>query len=174
MTEPRGSRCPTIIVVTGVSGAGKTTVGRALAADLGRAFHDADDFHPVTNVAKMRRGEPLTDADRTPWLAALAALIAGLAADRVPAVLACSALRRAYRAALVPPDARPGEVAFVHLEIGPALAEARLASRGGHFMPVALVASQFATLEAPDDAVRLDATLPVSAIVRHARAALGC
>src|SRR5512145_1834630 len=86
-----------LLVLMGVSGAGKTTVGRLLAEQLGWAFHDADDFHPAANVAKMRAGEPLTDADRLPWLDALHALLTRLAAAHESAVLACSALKASYR-----------------------------------------------------------------------------
>jgi gluconokinase len=174
----RAPRCPPVIVVMGVTGAGKTTVGRALAESLGRAFVDADDFHPAASVEKMRRGTPLTDADRAPWLAALAAVVARHLADGEPAVLACSALKRAYRDALRPPAAAPDAVAFVHLEVSPAVAARRLAQRLGHFMPEALVASQFATLEplseALEAAVVVDGTLPVAEVVGRVRNALGC
>lgn len=168
------SGCPPILVVLGVAGAGKTTVGLALAAALGRAFYDADDYHPPANVDVMRRGVPLTDADRAPWLAALRALLVRCLAEGTPAVLACSALRTAYRAALVPPNARAGDVAFVYLDVTPAVAAARVAARAGHFMPAALVASQFAALEVPSDAVRVDAALPVADEVARVRRTLGC
>lgn len=174
VTAPAASRCPAAIVVMGVAGAGKTTVGRALAAALGRAFHDADDFHPPANVERMRRGIPLTDADRAPWLAALRELIAASRARGEAMVLACSALRAAYRVALVPPGAPADAVHFVHLEVPPALAERRLAERPGHFMPPSLVTSQFATLEPPDDALRVDAAREVEKLVREIRGALGC
>ena len=171
---PARGACPPVIVVLGVAGAGKTTVGRALAAALGRAFYDADAYHPPANVEAMRRGVPLTDADRAPWLAALRARLARSLAEATPAVLACSALRAIYRAALVPADAAPGAVAFVYLDITPALAAARVAARPGHFMPPALVASQFAALEVPGDAVRVDAALPVAEAVALVQRALGC
>lgn len=167
-------RCPPVIVVMGVSGAGKSTVGRALALALGREFHDADAFHPAANVARMRAGLPLTDTDRAPWLAALEVRIARWLASGTPAVLACSALRRAHRAALVPPEATPGDVAFVHLDVSPAVAAERIRGRRHHFMPVELLGSQFATLEEPRGALRVDGTAPVDAIVRQVRAALGC
>lgn len=158
----------------GVAGAGKTTVGRAFARATGRVFHDADDFHPPANVERMRRGVPLTDADRAPWLAALRDLVADSIAAGTPAVLACSALRDAYRAALVPAAAPPGAVCFVYLDASPALIERRLATRRGHFMPAALAASQFATLEEPYDAIRVDAALPVDEIVGDLQRVLGC
>lgn len=151
----------------GVAGAGKTTVGRALADSLGWDFHDADDFHSAANVAKMRAGTPLTDADRAPWLAALRALLERHLQNATPMVLACSALRAAYREALHPADAPPGSVAFVQLDVSPEVAERRLASRQGHYMPASLVASQFATLEEPRGALRLDAARPVPELVRR-------
>lgn len=157
-----------------MAGAGKTTVGLALAAALGRAFSDADDYHPPANVDAMRRGVPLTDADRAPWLAALRALLARALAEGTPVVLACSALRAAYRRALVPDGAAEGAVAFVYLDVTPETAARRVAARAGHFMPAALVASQFAALEVPGDAVRVDAALPVADAVAWVRRALGC
>jgi gluconokinase len=162
-----------VIVVMGVAGAGKTTVGRALAESLGCAFYDADDFHSAANVAKMRNGEPLSDTDRAPWLAALSDLVARCVTGRTPAVLACSALRQSYRETLAPSGMPKGVVVFVHLDVGPSLAAQRLASRRGHYMQPSLVASQFATLEEPREAVRLDATLPVAELVAKARRALG-
>ena len=167
------ARCPAVVIVMGVTGAGKTTVGRALAASLGRDFVDADDFHPPASVAKMAGGEPLDDADRAPWLAALGAFVEERAATGPPAVLACSALRARYRALLAPPGVGAA-VAFVHLDVSPAVARERLRARTGHFMPAALVDSQFHTLEPPADALRVDAARPVAAIVAEVRRALGC
>jgi gluconokinase len=163
---------PLVIVVMGVAGAGKTTMGRALAASLGWTFHDADDLHPATNVEKMRAGTPLGDADRGPWLAALHELVARLVASGTPGVLACSALRQSYRDALRPVGVPQRAVAFVHLEVVPSVAEQRLATRRGHYMHASLVASQFATLEEPRDALRLDAELPVPELVSLVRRAL--
>ena len=181
MTADVGSRppvrCPGVIVVMGVSGAGKTTVGRALADALGRAFHDADDFHPAANVARMRAGIPLTDADRAPWLDALRALIGRCLTEGTPAVLACSALRQAYRDALLPAGAADA-VAFVFLDVAPATAARRLAARTNHYMPASLLESQFATLELPSEpshaALRVDAEWPVDTLVAQVRDALGC
>ena len=157
----------------GVAGAGKTAVGRALADSLGWSFHDADDFHSRANVAKMRAGTPLTDTDRAPWLATLHALIADHLASGAPMVLACSALRAAYREALRPGGAADARVAFVQLDVPPEVAERRLAARSGHYMPASLVASQFATLEPPRDALRLDATRPVAELVQQIVDAFG-
>ncbi|MEM9882420.1 MAG: gluconokinase [Planctomycetota bacterium] len=147
-------------VVIGVSGCGKTTVGRALAGRLGVAFFDADDFHPAANVAKMRSGVPLTDADRGPWLDALN----GLLRDRPGAVLACSALRRVYRKRLAS-GLEPGP-RFVYLAVDRATVAARMTGRD-HFMPPGLMESQFATLEPPTagEALVLDARQPVDQLV---------
>ena len=131
------------IVVMGVAGSGKTTVGAALAAELGHAFIDGDDLHPKANVEKMTRGEPLNDADRAPWLDAVGAALG----DRAPALIACSALKRAYRARIAAAAGAP--VIFVYLDGSKELIGARMAARVGHFMPPALLDSQFAALEPP-------------------------
>jgi carbohydrate kinase (thermoresistant glucokinase family) len=137
---------PPVLVVMGVSGSGKTTVGRELAARLGWAFEDGDDLHPAANIAKMKRGEPLDDADRGPYLANVAAWIDGRAAAGEPGVVTCSALKRAYRAVLT--AARPF-VRIVYLDGSHALVGERIARRTGHFMPPSLLESQFETLEPP-------------------------
>ena len=149
----------------GVAGAGKTTIGRAVALSLGWAFHDADDFHTPASVAKMRAATPLTDDDRAPWLAALRAVVGRHLDSGTPAVLACSALRESYRAALLPAGAPEYVVSFVQLDISPALARERLSAREGHYMPASLVTSQFSTMEEPRGAMRLDGALAVSEIV---------
>lgn len=149
-------------------GAGKTTVGTALAARLGWRFLDADDFHSEENWAKLARGEPLGDADRWPWLARVREEIARLLARDESAVLACSALRQAYRDALVPSDARPGEVRFIYLQADPALTVQRLSDRAGHRASATLLHSQFAALEEPRDALRLNTSAPVSQLVQAA------
>jgi gluconokinase len=154
----------------GVAGAGKTTVGRALAAARGWHFHDADEFHSEANVARMRAGIPLTDADRGPWLAALRDLIARHLTAGTPMVLACSALREAYRAALVPNAG--AAVLFVQLDVSPTIARQRLAARPGHYMQPSMVDSQFATLEEPVGALRLDASRPVEELVAEIVAAM--
>jgi gluconokinase len=161
-----------VIVVMGIAGAGKTTVGRALADSLGWAFHDADDFHPAANVEKMRAGVPLDDADRAPWLATLRELISRLATHGEHGVLACSALKQAYREALLPDGASRTAVAFVQLDVAPSVAERRLGERRGHYMQASLVASQIATLEPPLDALRLDAELPVRELIVRINSAL--
>ncbi len=145
----------------GVSGAGKTTVGRALADALGWAFEDADAYHDAASRAKMARGEGLTDADRGPWLDRLEALVRRRVADGPPTVLACSALREAYREKLAGP---PG-VAVAWLDVPRDVLARRLASRDGHYAGPDLLASQFEALEPPDAVLRLDGTAPVGVLV---------
>lgn len=144
------------ILVMGVSGSGKTTVGRELARTLGWRLVDADDFHPAANVAKMRSGSPLTDDDRGPWLTALRTEIdRGLATDE-SLVVACSALKGRYRTQLI---GDPSRVTIVHLTGEPSLLQARLAARSGHFMNPGLLDSQLADLEAPEGALIGDIAL---------------
>ena len=150
------SHSPLVIVVMGVSGCGKSTVGRVLAERLGWVFQEGDDLHPASNVAKMRAGVALTDEDRWPWLDRVAAWIDGRLAADESGVVACSALKRTYRERL----ARPGGVAFVHLALDRHTLEERLAGRRGHYMPAALLASQLETLEEPGTdkgVIRVDA-----------------
>ena len=147
----------------GVAGSGKSTVGLALAAALGWRFVDADEHHSPESVAKMARGEPLTDDDRWPWLDGLRAIIAAALAANEPLVLACSALKAAYRARLVGGDAH--RIRFVHLTGTPEMLRARLAGRAGHFMKAGMLASQLAALEPPDDALTVDVARPVEALV---------
>lgn len=135
-----------IVVVAGVSGSGKTTVGAMLAGRLGWAFADGDSFHPAANIARMRAGVPLTDADRGPWLAAIATWMDDRIAAGESAVVACSALRRAYRQMLV--RDRP-QIRLVFLEVSHDTGAARLTARHGHFFPEQLLDSQFADLESP-------------------------
>jgi gluconokinase len=148
------------IVVTGVAGSGKTTVGIALAQRLGVEFADGDDLHPAENVAKMARGEPLTDADREPWLERIEQWLGA----RESGVLACSGLRRAFRDLL-----REGrDVVLVYLRVSPEVAQARCALRIDHFFPAELLDSQFAALEEPgpdEDVLVADATLPTAEVV---------
>jgi carbohydrate kinase (thermoresistant glucokinase family) len=132
----------------GVSGSGKTTVAEELAARLGWAFEEGDALHPPANVAKMHAGIPLTDADRQPWLAAVAAWIDGRLAAGLPGIITCSALKRAYRKVIV--GDRP-EVRLVYLRGDRALIAARLAERKNHFMPASLLQSQFDALEEPGE-----------------------
>ena len=155
-----------IVILIGVAGSGKTTVGKLLADTMGWPFYDADDFHPETNILKMRSGIPLSDADRAPWLHALERLIADLLSENQSAVLACSALKTAYRKRLKSSSgSNPSSVRFVYLRISPAVAEQRLQQRPGHFMPQELVPSQFKALEEPKDALLIEATLEPSEIV---------
>lgn len=149
-----------IVILMGVMGAGKTTVGRLLAARLGWPFYDADDFHPPANIERLRYGLPLADIDRAPWLEALRRLIERLVYIKVSAVLACSALREQYRRALVPVGVSPEMVRFVYLCGEPALLAERLRGRTGHFAAANLLESQLALLEVPADAFTLDVTAP--------------
>lgn len=135
-----------IIVMMGVSGSGKTTIARGVAERLGWKLVEGDSFHPPANVAKMAAGTPLTDEDRWPWLRAIAHEIDAMRAQGVSAVVACSALKRAYRAILL--GDRP-DVMLVYLQGSQQLIAGRLVARKGHFMPPALLDSQFATLEEP-------------------------
>jgi gluconokinase len=137
---------PVIAVVMGVSGSGKTTVSALLAAALGCQFQEGDDLHPAENVEKMHRGTPLTDADRMPWLHKIAEEIDGWRARGEAGVLTCSALKRSYRDIII--GARP-DVTLVYLKGSYDLIRRRMAARHEHFMPVALLDSQFATLQEP-------------------------
>jgi len=130
----------------GVSGSGKTTVGDRLAHRLGWAFKEGDDLHPPANIAKMKAGQPLTDDDRAPWLAAVARWIDDWRRSGISGVITCSALKHTYRRVLA--DGRP-QVRFVYLKGDAALLSHRLARRRGHFMPPSLLASQFDDLEPP-------------------------
>jgi gluconokinase len=142
-----------IVILMGVTGCGKTTVGAMLAEARGWDFHDADDFHPAENVVKMKSGAPLDDEDRWPWLAHLNAFLIGNDRQGKSLVLACSALKQVYRDRL----ARDCAAArFVFLDGDIELIRARLAARQGHYMNPALLDSQFAILERPQEALRLD------------------
>jgi carbohydrate kinase (thermoresistant glucokinase family) len=160
-----GALAPFALVVMGVSGSGKSTVAAALASRLGWPLVEADTFHSPANVTKMSAGTPLTDEDRWPWLDGLAARIAEARASRVPCVIACSALRRAYRERLA---AGFRDVRFVYLQGSFDTIARRMATRTGHYMPATLLASQFATLEPPapgEGAIVVDAEGPIEAIV---------
>ena len=152
---------PPAIVVMGVSGSGKSTVGELLVGRLGAAFIEGDRFHLPASIAKMSAGIPLTDDDRWPWLDAVGREIARLAVDG-PVVAACSALKRAYRDRLR--DAAGVALLFVYLDGSRALIGARMAARAGHFFPDSLLDSQFAALESPgDDELHVVVQLPLSA-----------
>jgi gluconokinase len=142
----------TVLVIMGVSGSGKTTIGQALSRRLNFEFIEGDEFHTRANREKMHAGVALTDADRKPWLEALRSRITVMLARKGNAVLTCSALRQSYREAL----AMPG-VKFIYLKVSQAVARQRLARRRGHFFNPALLESQFATLEEPRDAITVDA-----------------
>lgn len=154
----------------GVAGSGKTMIGRALAAELGWRFVDADDYHTREHVEKMRRGEPLSDSDRAPWLAALHGALARAIDRREHLVLACSALRERYRRTLRG-GLRP--VRFVHLTADEATLRRRLEARRGHFAPPGLLASQLATLEPPADALTIDTTRPPEEVLGAIRREFG-
>jgi gluconokinase len=160
------------IILMGVSGSGKTTIGELLSRALGWPFYDADDFHPPANVERMRKGIALTDEERKPWLAALALLIEESLGARQSLVLACSALKAAYREALTPRGANADEVRFVYLRVPAEVAAARISNRRGHFMPASLVPSQFAALEEPAGAAIINATQSPEAIVADIRRTL--
>ncbi|HEY1919060.1 MAG TPA: gluconokinase [Streptosporangiaceae bacterium] len=142
-----GCHTSLIIVVAGVSGSGKSTVAAMLADRLHYEFADADTFHPAVNVAKMRAGIPLEDADRQPWLEAIERWMDERIAAGQSAIVTCSALHRAYRQALL--EGRP-QVRLVFLAVSRPVAAARLATRRGHFFPPGLLDSQFSDLEPPD------------------------
>jgi gluconokinase len=157
-----------VILLMGVSGAGKTTVGQLLAAELGWAFADGDDYHSTANVEKMRNGIPLTDADRTPWLEALRCRITDWLATGKNAVLGCSALKQEYRKSLrVAPEVR-----VVYLRGTPQLLRQRLHARHGHFMTERMLESQLAALDEPEDAVVADIDRSPAEIVAEIRARL--
>ena len=164
---------PRILVLMGVSGSGKTTVGAMLAGRLRWRFAEADEFHSPANVAKMRAGTPLTDADRLPWLRAIAAQIDQWRSAGVHGVVTCSALKRAYRDILI--GDRP-DVRLVHLKGEHTLIADRMAARQGHFMPASLLDSQFATLEDPapeENAISIWIGKPPELLVEDIVAALG-
>jgi gluconokinase len=159
-----------VIVLMGAAGAGKTTVGRALAAALGWPFVDADDLHDARSVARMRSGTPLEDEHRRPWLERVHQAMLQADRSRHSIVVACSALREEYRAQLARDVTR---IAFVFLDASPALLRDRLERRVGHFMPPSLVDSQLEILEPPRDGIRIEAAQPVDAQVQAVRVALG-
>ncbi|GMV48570.1 MAG: Gluconokinase [Nitrospirae bacterium] len=160
-----------VILVMGVSGAGKTVVGRALAGNLGWTFIDGDDLHPPGNIEKMRSGQALTDEDRQPWLAKLHAAVVDVLSRGQSAVVACSILTRDYRRTV-----RRGveeQVRVVYLRGSEVLFRDRLDRRTAHFMGPDLLASQLALLEEPIDALVVDAALPPERLIRLIRASLG-
>ena len=159
-----------VVLLMGVTGSGKTTVGEKLAAELGWTFSDADDLHPVANKAKMRAGIPLTDDDRWPWLLAVRQVIEQALRDNRGAIIACSALKAAYRDVLAG-GLEP--IRFVLLDGDPAVLKARLVQRRHEFMNPALLESQIDTLERPPNAIVIDIEPPLDEQVRRIRRALG-
>lgn len=160
--RPNASALPKRMVLMGVAGCGKSSVGAALAAHIGASYADGDDLHPPANIAKMTRGEPLTDADRWPWLAAVGQALAR--GDH--RIIGCSALKRRYRAQITAEAGGP--VTFIHLAGSYELIKRRMDARTGHFMPPSLLVSQFAALEPPgppEDAVQVDIDRPLPQIV---------
>lgn len=155
-------------VIMGVSGCGKTSVGLALSARLGVSYVDGDDLHPAANVARMAAGIALTDDDRRPWLDR----VAGVLAAKAPVIVGCSALKRAYRDRLR--AGAGGAVRFIHLTGPRDVIAARMAARTGHYMPPALLDSQFAALEepGPDEAVAISIDAALDMIVAQAAGAL--
>ena len=154
-----------IVVVMGVAGSGKTTVGKLLAQQLGWSFYDADDFHSPANVEKMSRGIPLTDADRESWLTTLRQLIEKLQRENQSALIACSALKQAYRRRL-------GDVRLIYLKANAELLRQRLTERKGHFFSPQLLANQLETLEEPTDAITLEAKEEPESLAGQIRRAL--
>jgi gluconokinase len=158
-----------ILILMGVSGSGKTTIGKRLAAELGWTFHDGDAFHPPANLVKMQSGVPLDDNDRAAWLAALRALIDEALGAQRSMVLACSALKQAYRERL---QADSSAVRFVFLKGDFELIARRLQTRKGHFMPPHLLRSQFEALEEPEGVLTVNIASPPKRIVAHIKKAL--
>lgn len=154
-----------IVIIMGVVGAGKTTIGSLLAQQQHWEFADADDFHPASNIEKIREGIPLTDADREPWLEQLRQAVADWIAAKKNVVLACSALKRTYRQKL----ALGPEVRFVYLKGSTALIASRLHARHGHFAGESILASQVADLEEPESAIIVDITRTPSQLVEDIR-----
>jgi gluconokinase len=164
---------PVVLVITGVSGAGKSTVGALLAERLGWSFEEGDSLHPLTNIEKMAAGIPLTDEDRWPWLARVADWADGQLDSGRNGVITCSALKRSYRLVI---NRRGSGIEFVYLAVSKVELEERVEHREGHFMPASLLESQLATLEVPTDsepAIRVDAGPDASLVVERVLRDLG-
>ena len=161
---------PSFFIIMGVSGCGKTTIGKALAKKLGWDFYDADDFHPPANIAKMASGVPLEDSDRVFWLDSLHDLIATCLKEGHPGVLACSALKERYRQTLLKGTV---DVQIIYLKGSYDLIQSRMTVRTDHYMKPAMLQSQLDTLEEPSDALSIDISLPVDDIVNMIMATTG-
>ncbi len=155
-----------IVIVMGVSGSGKSTIGKMLASELNWEFFDADDFHPSANIEKMRQGIPLTDADRMPWLLTLQDAIASILQQDRNAVLACSALKSSYREIMLDNCDR-SQIRLVYLKGSFQLIQERLKQRQNHYMSPDLLQSQFDILEEPEDAIYVDISQPMDAIAQQ-------
>lgn len=164
LQDPFSRELPRFVIVMGVAGSGKTTVGAALASRMGWDFYDADDFHPPENIAKMSNGIPLDDADRTPWLASLRDLISTCMRAGRPGVLACSALKERYREQLL--DGKRG-VLLVYLRGSYELIWSRISARTNHYMKPHMLKSQFEALEEPQEALTLEVSSPVDELVQQ-------
>jgi gluconokinase len=158
-----------ILIVMGVAGSGKTTVGQLLAKELSWMFRDADEFHPPTNIEKMSRGIALEDSDRAPWLEAMRATIETWLREGRDAILTCSCLKAGYRQRLL---VDPARIRFIYLKGSFELIDARLRQRAHHFMKADLLKSQFQILEEPQDAITVDLSDPPEVIVQKIRKAL--
>lgn len=158
-----------VIVLMGVTGSGKTTIGRLLSRELGWTYYDADDFHSPANILKMRNGTPLTDEDRRPWLEILSRLIRECLERGEQAVLACSALKESYRKFLLVDD----RVKLIYLKGDYCILQKRLSERRGHYMNPALLDSQLETLEEPTRGLQVDISLSPDEIVRRIKTYLG-
>ena len=159
-----------IIILTGVSGSGKTTIGRLLAENLGWSFYEGDDFHPQVNIEKMRQGIPLNDDDRKPWLRNLRQLIDELVLKKEMAIVACSALKSSYREMLA---GNNKDVKFVFLKGDYQLIEERLNNRSGHFFGANLLKSQFEVMEEPEFGLTVDISQEPNAIVDEIMKGIG-
>ena len=158
-----------ILIIMGVAGSGKTTVGQLLAKELSWTFRDADEFHPATNIEKMSQGIALEDADRAPWLAAMRATVETWLREGTNAVLTCSCLKASYRQMLL---VDPERIRFIYLKGSYELIDARLRRRAHHFMKADLLKSQLEILEEPQDALTADLSDPPEVIVQKIRKAL--
>ena len=158
-----------LIIITGVSGVGKTTIGKLLSENMGWTFYDGDDYHTDVNLDKMRHGTPLTDDDRWPWLNALRTTISEIVLHEKDAVLSCSALKESYRMRL---GSGLKDIVFVYLRGDYQLVRNRISARVGHFMSSDLLVSQYSDLEEPQNGIIVDAALEPMEIINYLKRAL--